>query len=161
LSKPKLSQNWLTVEDLTGLLRLADFEIIRHWPEIVFPLRVPIMAALANQYLVKLWPFKLFALTIFIIAHPRPQRKRMAEEPLVSVIVPARNEAGNIPAIFSRTPEMGRGTELIFVEGHSSDGTYEAIQRELSAHPGRRCKLFRQTGVGKGDAVRLGFAKAS
>lgn len=161
LSKPRLFQNWLTVEDLTGLLRLADFEIIRHWPEILLPLRTPLLAAAANRYLAKLWPFKWFALTNFIIAQPRPQRAPMAEEPLVSVIVPARNEAGNIPAIFARTPEMGRGTELVFVEGHSSDGTYEAIQREMSAHPGRRCKLFQQTGVGKGDAVRLGFAKAS
>lgn len=161
LAKPTLFQNWLTVEDLTGLLRLADFEVIRNWPEILFPLRAPLLAAFANRYLVRLWPFRLFALTNFLIAQPRPQRAPITEEPLVSVIVPARNEAGNIPAIFARTPEMGRGTELIFVEGHSSDDTYEAIQREIAAHPERRCQLFQQTGVGKGDAVRLGFAKAS
>jgi len=161
LAKPTLFQNWLTVEDLTGLLRLADFEVIRHWPEIIFPLRAPLLSAFANRYLVKLWPFRLFALTNFIIAQPRPQLAPMTEEPLVSVIVPARNEAGNIPAIFARTPEMGRGTELVFVEGHSVDGTYEAIQQVMAAYPKRRCRLFRQTGTGKGDAVRLGFAKAN
>jgi glycosyltransferase involved in cell wall biosynthesis len=75
--------------------------------------------------------------------------------------VPARNEAGNIPQIFARTPEMGRGTELIFVEGHSDDSTYSVIQQEISKHSDRRCELLRQTGVGKGDAVRLGFANAS
>jgi glycosyltransferase involved in cell wall biosynthesis len=80
---------------------------------------------------------------------------------LVSVIVPARNEAGNIPHIFARTPEMGTGTELIFVEGHSKDETYSVIKKEIAAHPDRRCKLLQQTGVGKGDAVRLGFANAS
>jgi glycosyltransferase involved in cell wall biosynthesis len=82
-------------------------------------------------------------------------------EPLVSVVVPARNEAGNVPAVFERLPEMGAGTELIFVEGHSSDGTYEAIEREMGKRRRPRTKLFRQTGRGKGDAVRLGFARAN
>jgi glycosyltransferase involved in cell wall biosynthesis len=77
------------------------------------------------------------------------------------VIVPARNEAGNIPEVFTRLPEMGRGTEIVFVEGHSKDGTFAAIQREIAAHPGRRCLALQQTGVGKGDAVRLGYANAA
>lgn len=55
---------------------------------------------------------------------------------------------------------MGRGTELVFVEGHSIDGTYECIEREIAAHPECLCQLHRQPGVGKGDAVRLGFAQA-
>jgi glycosyltransferase involved in cell wall biosynthesis len=80
---------------------------------------------------------------------------------LVSVIVPTRNEAGNIPQIFARIPEMGRGTELIFVEGHSRDDTYTVIENEMARQSDRQCKLFRQTGIGKGDAVRSGFAHAS
>ena len=79
---------------------------------------------------------------------------------MVSVIVPARNESGNIKAIFERTPQMGRETELIFVEGHSRDDTYAAIEREIAAHPSTRSLLLRQTGVGKADAVRLGFSSA-
>jgi glycosyltransferase involved in cell wall biosynthesis len=79
---------------------------------------------------------------------------------LVSVIVPARNEAGNIRHIFERMPELGRGTQLVFVEGHSKDDTYQVIEREIAAHPERNCKLLRQIGVGKGDAVRLGFQHA-
>ena len=77
------------------------------------------------------------------------------------MIVPARNEAGNIADIFARTPEMGVGTELVFVEGHSRDNTYAAIEAAIAAHPERSCQLMRQTGMGKGDAVRLGFARAS
>ena len=79
----------------------------------------------------------------------------------MSVVVPARNEAGNIREIFDRTPAMGTGTELIFVEGHSTDDTYDAIQRAMAVCPDLDVKLFRQSGDGKGDAVRLGFAKAS
>src|SRR5207244_1382731 len=78
----------------------------------------------------------------------------------VSVIVPARNEAGNIAEIIRRTPEMGGGTELIFVEGHSTDDTWKTIQRAV-AESGRPCRVLQQTGKGKGDAVRLGFAEAS
>ena len=77
------------------------------------------------------------------------------------LIVPARNEAGNIEEIFRRTPEMGAGTELIFVEGNSQDNTFEAIEKAIAAHPERNAKVFRQPGRGKGDAVRLGFQKAS
>ena len=109
----------------------------------------------------KLWPFKHFALTHFIVAQLQPREEKLAEEPLVSVVVPARNEAGNIPQIFARAPQMGRGTELVFVEGHSKDNTFEVIEREIAAHPACKCKLLRQTGVGKGDAVRLGFEEAS
>jgi SAM-dependent methyltransferase len=161
LAKPTLDQNWLTVEDIAGLLSLADLEVIRHWEEVLWPLPTPLLAAWANRYLVKLWPFKTLAVTNFIVARRRPQRQPMPKEPLVSVIIPARNEAGNIPQIFARTPAMGRGTELVFVEGHSKDDTYAAIEKAILDHPERRCQLLRQTGVGKGDAVRLGLARAS
>ena len=82
-------------------------------------------------------------------------------QPVVSVVVPARNEAGNIPHIFNRLPNMGGGTELIFVEGHSSDDTGAVIEREIANWPGRCVKLLRQAGKGKGDAVRLGFANST
>lgn len=161
LATSTLSQNWLTVEDLANLLFLADFEVIRHWEEILWPLSTPLLAPLANRYLVRFLPFKWFALTNFIMARPRPRPKCMTIKPSVSVVVPARNEAGNIPEIFRRVPEMGSGIELFFVEGHSTDDTYSAIERAMADNPGRRCKLLRQTGIGKGDAVRLAFSQAS
>lgn len=160
LATPLLPQNWLTVEDVSGLLELSDVDIIRHCPEILWPLETPFISRLFNKYLAKLWPFRYFALTNIMIARPRIHSNQHSEKPLVSVIIPARNEAGHIPEIFERVPEMGCGTELIFVEGNSQDDTYNVIDAEIKNHPNRRCKLFRQTGVGKGDAVRLGFEKA-
>jgi len=161
LASARLYQNWLTVEDITALLDLANFEVIRHWGEILWPLSTPVLASLANRGLVRLWPLTMLSLTNFIIARPDASRQTAVEKPLVSVIVPARNEAGNIPQIFARTPEMGAGTELVLVEGHSTDNTYGAIEAAIASHPGRRCQLFRQSGVGKGDAVRLGFSRAN
>jgi SAM-dependent methyltransferase len=161
LAKPTLHQNWLTVEDTANLLNLSNFEVIRHWAEVLWPVPTPLLNTFANRYLVKVWPFTYLALTNFIVAKPRCLNKPLGEDPLVSVIVPARNEAGNITQIFNRTPEMGRGTELIFVEGHSQDNTYEVIKQAITDHPKRRCQLLQQTGVGKGDAVRLGFERAN
>jgi ubiquinone/menaquinone biosynthesis C-methylase UbiE len=97
LATPVLNQNWLTVEDITSLLNLADFEVIRHWEEFLWPLGTPLLAGLCNRFLVKLWPFRYLALTNLIIARPLPSNQPREEKPLVSVIVPARNEAGNIP----------------------------------------------------------------
>jgi SAM-dependent methyltransferase len=154
LATPNLYQNWLTREDIRGLLRLSGFEPVQISQEILWPLP---LGGLANRLLVRLWPLHHLALTNFVIARPVPER---APEPVVSVIVPARNESGNIRAILERTPRMGRETEIVFVEGHSKDDTYAAIQRETAAHPSTPSLVLQQTGVGKADAVRLGYAKA-
>jgi SAM-dependent methyltransferase len=160
LARPTLYQNWLTVEDITGLLELADFDVIKCWSEILWPLGTPLVAKLANRFLVKIWPITHLALTNFIVARPRSRPDSCAKPPSVSVIIPARNEAGNIADIFTRTPDMGECTELIFVEGHSKDNTYAAIDAAITTYPERCCQLLRQRGVGKGDAVRLGFSRA-
>jgi SAM-dependent methyltransferase len=161
LSSPTLAQNWMTVGDVSNLLYLADFEVVKCSQEILLPLRFPLLSTLSNSYLVKMWPFRYFALTNIMIARPKPPEKEPSDEPTVSVVVPARNEAGNIENIFRRIPGMGGGTELILVEGHSIDGTYEAIEKAMAANPERRCKLLKQPGKGKADAVRLGFEHAS
>jgi hypothetical protein len=160
IARPRLLQNWLTNEDVANLFHLAGFEVVRRWPEVIWPIPTPGLATVANRYLSKVWPFRLLALTNMMVA--RPRRVAAAGKPgLVSVIVPARNESGNIDQIFARTPEMGAGTELVFIEGHSKDDTYEAIERAIAAHPERRARLARQEGIGKGDAVRLGFRLAT
>ena len=84
----------------------------------------------------------------------------MDSEPSVTVVVPARNEAGNIASVFERLPRMGREMQLIFVEGHSRDDTSSAIDRAIAAHPDTASLLLHQTGLGKADAVRLGFTHA-
>ncbi len=160
LVKRQLNQNWLTADDLASLLYLADFELIRTSSEILWPLPTPLLDTLLNRYLVKLWPFRWFALTNFLIARPRPEPGG-EPEPLVTVVVAARNEEGNVAHIFERVPQMGGGTELIFVEGHSKDDTYAAIETEIARRPGGRFKLLKQPGRGKGDAVRAGFAQAT
>jgi SAM-dependent methyltransferase len=161
LSRPMLQENWLTVDDIRNLLSLAGLDTIRCWPEILLPLPIPLLAGLCNRLLVRFWPFNELGLTNFVAARRSIRPCRPEARPHVSVVIPARNEAGNIPRILDSVPEMGGGTELIFVEGHSKDDTYAAVERGIAENPQRRCVLLQQAGVGKGDAVRLGFAEAT
>jgi SAM-dependent methyltransferase len=160
LARPVLKQNWLTVDDVVNLLHLSDFRTIRSWQEVLCPVPVPGIAPLCNRVMVRLPGIRHLALSNFILARPMV-KPDPAREPSVTVVVAARNEEGNVPAIFSRVPQMGSGTELILVEGGSSDDTYGAIERAIAANPQTNAQLFRQTGRGKGDAVRTGFAAAT
>ena len=155
LATANLYQNWLTPDDIRALLVLAGFEAITGSREVLFPLP---LGGFANRFLVRLWPFNHLALSNFMVARPAPEAVR--EEPVVSVVIAARNESGNIKSLFERTPQMGRETEIVFVEGHSKDDTYASIEREMAAHPATPGQLFRQSGVGKADAIRLGFENA-
>ncbi len=159
LARPRLKQNWLTVDDLGNLLELSGLELMRTSQEVLWPVRTPMIDSLFNKFLVRLWPIRHLALTNLVVA--RPKGRPIEREPIVSVVVPARNEAGNIPQIVRRTPDMGAGTELIFVEGGSSDDTWQAIQHAVAADTTGRMKCMQQTGKGKGDAVRLGYAHAT
>lgn len=149
--------SWLASSDVVNLMQLAGWNPVTRQGRVLLPVPLLGLDLLVNRWLAPL--LQWFCLTIFISA--RPARGAAQDRPTVSVIIPARNEAGNIAAAVSRTPEMGAGTELIFVEGHSRDDTWEQIQRVQRENPGRKIKILQQTGKGKGDAVRAGFAAAT
>jgi SAM-dependent methyltransferase len=151
------SANWLSSHDVRNFLELSDWEAIKRQPRILWPLATPLLAPLLNRWLAPFLPFA--CLSLFTIARLRPAGATKSLS--VSVIVPARNEAGNIEAAVLRTPQMGAWTELIFVEGHSKDNTWDEIERVRAAYPGRRITTLRQTGKGKGNAVREGYAVAT
>src|SRR5215469_1470132 len=159
LVKKMPTQNWLMMSDVENLLALTNFEVVRRGGEVLCPLPIPLMAAFFNKFVVKLWPFDQLALASILVARPLPKRDR--QDTRVSVVVAARNEAGNIAGIFDRIPQMGWGTELILVEGNSSDNTFEAIEAEIRRRPDVDAKLYKQPGKGKGDAVRTGFQHAT
>ena len=100
LAKPVLDQNWLTVEDVKNLLDLSGFEMIRSWQEIILPLKIPYVSSLLNHFLVRIWPLSEFALTNFMLARKIPTPVSPSQLPSISIVIPARNEAGNIKNIF-------------------------------------------------------------
>ncbi len=160
LRRPVAGQNWLSRDDLANLLHLSGFEVVRQFCEILCPKPLPPLSGFLNRFLVKFWPFKHLALAIMVVARPRmrvfePGRER------VSVIVPTRNERGNIEPLIRRTPQMGAWTELIFVDGWSTDGTPDEVRRCMALYPDRPIRLIAQEGpTGKGQAVRQGFDAA-
>ena len=158
-----VEQNWLAPNDVINLLGLAGFEMVNRTSRILFPLDVRYIAGFLNRYLSQLIPFRWLNLTNFVVARPVPARSAAQERqrPSVSVVVAARNEAGNIDDIIQRVPELGKRTEILFVEGNSQDNTYETIDSKIKQYPEKNIRLFKQPGKGKGDAVRLGFEKAT
>jgi SAM-dependent methyltransferase len=159
--RPAPTANWLSDSDFRNLFDISGLEVVRFEDRVMLPLEVPALSTALNRYLVRAPAMKHVSLyRVYVLrARDAAAAPRRAS---VSVIVPARNEAGNIAAAAARTPVMGTGTELIFIEGHSTDDTWTAIQRTVQGYAGPlTLRAFQQTGKGKGDAVRLGFAQAT
>lgn len=157
----KTSQpNWLAHEDIINLLRLSDFEMVKLDQKILMPFYIPLLSNFINRYLAPL-PL-LRHLCLLNIAVARPTNYSANPEPSVSIVVPARNEAGNIDSIVRRIPPMGPKDEIIFIEGNSTDDTWQAIQAAQRRYGDtRRILIGQQQGKGKGDAVRHGFGMAT
>lgn len=156
---PQPPENWLSLDDIRDLAYITGYEEIKFGRRFLIPKSIPLISAWVNRWLSPLPGLQHLGLLTWLVVRPQPQP---LDRPTVSVIVPARNESGNIQAALERTPAMGGGTELIFVEGHSQDDTWEKIQEAAAHYQGPlTVKIYQQTGKGKGDAVRLGFAQAT
>ncbi len=159
LKMPQQHQNWLAPADIVNLLQLADFEVVKTERRLLLPKWVPVLSAVANRFLAFLPGVGAACLSHYVVA--RPSSPSGEAEHSVSIVIPCRNERGNIEAAVQRTPYFGKRQEMIFVEGHSTDGTKEEVERVIRAYPQRDIRLLVQEGKGKGDAVRMGFAHAT
>jgi Glycosyl transferase family 2/Methyltransferase domain len=148
--------NWLSVADVRNLLALADWEVVRKETRILLPLSVLGLDKLLNRFLAPLLPS--FCLTIFMVC--RPVFRNSEDGKTVSILIPARNEGGNIEPAVRRVGKFACKGEIIFVEGHSKDNTWREIERVRAHYPHVKIRAVRQTGHGKGNAVREGFAAA-
>lgn len=156
---PTPPHNWLSTADFENLFELVGLQSVRHEDRVLVPARVPVVEGVLNRFLARVPPTHLLSLYRIYVLRRRDTQRQDAK---VSVVVPARNEAGNIAAAIARTPVMGKGTELIFVEGGSSDGTFERIEELIQSYDGPlKLGVIRQPGSGKGDAVRAGFERAT
>lgn len=155
-------QNWLSIADLKNLLYLAGFETYRANSSMLIPFNIPLISPLFNRIFSHLPIFSIFSLNNYLFARPLPVEDGWEKKYSVSVLVPARNESGNIRQAVERIPDMGSHTEIIFVEGNSTDDTWQTIQAIQKEYEGRRdIKIIQQDGKGKGDAVRKGYSIAT
>ena len=154
-------QNWLSRLDLRNVLELADFEVVRSGYRTPLPIGPPRLMKFLNRALM-LVPFvQRLGLTSYVVAHPSARATEASDELTCSIVIPTHNERGNIRSAIDRTGELGAHTEIIFVDGNSTDGTAEEIESVIAEFPERDISLIHQgDGIGKGDAVRKGFAAA-
>ena len=153
--------NWLTTDDLVNLLELSGFEVVKKSSEQLFPFKVPLLDGFFNRYCAHLPIFRHMGVSLFIIARP-VMKPKIESEYSCSVILPARNESGHIKSALDRIPVLGKKTELIIVEGNSTDDTWEVIEKEVAAYDGPLdVRYMKQPGKGKWDAVFAGFAEAT
>jgi SAM-dependent methyltransferase len=150
-------QSWLTVKDISNLLELEDYEIIKVDRKLLVPKYIPVIHTIFNVFLANLPGINRLNLVNIISARPSIITET---EHSVSIIIPARNEMGNIENAIKRTPQFGSHQEFIFIEGNSSDKTYEEILRVQKARPDKDIKVMKQSGKGKGNAVREAFDAA-
>ncbi|MGB3293545.1 MAG: glycosyltransferase [Phormidesmis sp.] len=160
--RPQPPQNWLSMDDVVNLLAITGYIPLKRGWRFLMPRRIPGLSYVINRYLAPLPGIKHLCLTNYVVARPDFRQQPSGVMPSCSVVIPARNEAGNIADAITRLPQMGSRTEVIFVEGHSQDDTWKTIQDTVRGYKGPlTLKAFQQAGHGKADAVRLGFAAAT
>lgn len=157
LKKP--NESWLSKHDLQNLLSLAGFEVYQHTRDMIFPFKIPLISAFLNNFFSRLPIINHLGINHYHFARPVPFNPE--KEYSVSIVIPARNESGHIHDSLARLPQFGANQELIYIEGNSTDDTWEVIQKLKHDHPDKNIIVAQQDGKGKGDAVRKGFDLAT
>jgi hypothetical protein len=149
--------NWLSSHDINNFFKLEDLEEVKSGKFFLFPYNLSIISDFINRYIAPLPVLNNFCLENYSIFRIKKSRRDYS----VSIVIPARNEEGNIRGVLEKIPNLGKKTEVVFVEGHSKDDTYNVIKEEIKRYKGPiKASLYKQKGKGKRDAVRLGFSKA-
>ncbi len=159
IKMPEVVINWLSVDDIENFLNLSGYQLVRQDFLTLCPVQIPLVSTFINRVIGNLPVLRRLSLTHFLVARlnkPLPK----GEELTASVVLTCRDEEENIEGLVEGIPQMGKHTEIIFVEGHSKDNTVGKIKEMMAKYPQKDIKLFKQTGVGQGDAFRLGFEKA-
>ncbi|MHB1086406.1 MAG: glycosyltransferase [Minisyncoccota bacterium] len=161
LRVPSRLENWISRADLENFARLAGLEVIRSGTRMLLPKYVPLLSTFLNTYVANIFPFNHFGLYHYVVLRKQDARSPLPN-PSLSIVIPARNEAGMIERIVRELPSVGAFTELILIEGNSKDETWSEIQRVAQKYSHeKRILIGQQEGKGKGDAVRKGFDMAT
>jgi len=160
MKMPQPLQNWLSPKDIENFLYISNLDVVKKSTLLLFPKSLPLISTILNKYLARFPLLGNLCLVQYFVVRQKPNNYS-DKEYSVSVVIPSRNEEGNIEKAVLSTPKLGSSTELIFVEGHSKDNTLSEIKRVISKYKGKKeIRLVLQNkGIGKGDAVRKGFAK--
>lgn len=158
IRRGELPSTFITRVDLENIAEISGFRIVRQRHVGYCPWRLFGIGDLVNRLMPALPMLRWFAFTDVAVLRPIIPSSPTG----ISCVIPARNERGNIENALKRMPDLGCPVEVIFVEGHSTDDTWAEILRVAEHYRGQfRIQTLQQTGKGKADAVRLGFAHAN
>ena len=153
--------NWIPPNEIKNLLTQSHFELVSRTPGILIPINIPLLSRAINRWIAPLPFFRAFGAVMVTVARNHSPLLRHQDNPMVSVVVAARNEAGNIRELVRRLPVMSENQELIFIEGNSLDETWDEINSVIAESHGQvrgiQLHVIKQPGIGKGDAIRAGF----
>ena len=151
--------NWVSEYDVHGFLNLAGFRVIRTHRLILFPRWIPLVSDLLNDYVAKLPGFRRLCMMQVLVARLQPEPEH-EQDVTVSLVIPCRNERGNVEPAIERIPEMGKHTEIIFCDDRSTDGTDDEVRRVQTLYPDRDIRLVTGPGICKAENVWAGFRAA-
>jgi hypothetical protein len=151
--------NWVSENDIRGFLKLAGFRPVRVHRRFLFPKWLPLFSWVLNNFLGRLPGVRRMCLMQVMVAPPLPKPVR-EEDLTVSVVVPCRNERGNVASAVERIPQMGRDTEILFCDDKSTDGTPEEVRRMQRQYPEKNIRLIEGPGICKAENVWTGFRAA-
>ena len=152
--------NWVTEHDVDGFLKLAGFRPVRMHRLMLFPKWIPLLSSLLNDLFARLPGLRRLCLMQIIVARPLPQPVS-ERDVTVSVVVPCRNEVGNIQIVAERIPCMGKNTEILFCDDKSTDRTADEIRRVQELYPDKNIRLIEGPGICKAENVWAGFRAAA
>ena len=152
-------QNWLSTPEMANILRLCDYEPLQVYRRVLVPKKIPLLSGFANSFIARLPGIERLNMICLTVARPL-KRASPKRDCSVSVVVPCRDEVGNVVAAVERMPDLGCHTEIIFCDDKSTDGTADEVRRLQKLYPGRDIKLYDGPGISKALNVRTGFDQA-
>jgi len=156
---PLPEPNWLLESDLRSLLLLSGFEWLYTYKIILFPKWIPFISEFFNRFVARLPGFKHLCMVRVLVARPAPIARAL-KDISVSIIIPCKNEVGNIESAAQRIPGLGKHTEIIFCNDQSTDGTADKIKQIQQEYPEQDIKLVEGPGLCKAKNVWAGFNAA-
>jgi hypothetical protein len=159
LKMPQPEQNWLAESDIRGILELAGFQVLKVHYLALCPIYIPLLSHFCNHILAAIPGVRRLCMIQIFVARP-VEITNQSDSPSVSVIIPCRNEEGNIQAAVERLPKLGRETEILFCDDKSTDNTRGEVERMMQLHPEKNIRLLDGPGICKSRNVWTGFDAA-
>jgi SAM-dependent methyltransferase len=156
---PRTEQNWISTADIRNLLKLAGFEALETHRIVLLPKYLPVLSVFLNHFCARLPFLSKLCMTQVVVARMVPPPVAL-KDLSVSVIIPCKNEKGNVEDAVRRIPPLAGRTEIIFCDDQSTDGTAEEVRRVQSCYPEKDIRLERGPGVCKSRNVWTGFDAA-